>query len=345
MPITMRIWRFVALLLAVGVMVVAWRTGTQNRAVHEPGDFADYYRTRVSPLIDSAEARQQQSVDLALARLHEHFEYFRRGVPNFTRDVTSWRTRFAIVGRSVNDLWTRVWHDEGKAVAVRKYTEEKFRAWVINEQSLQKALEDTMATFTDATAANRNRLEAEIKLAIGHPESPFKMPALQLDQYLASAATASRGMAQRAGKDSALIGAGAFAGGWIAGDAARALTTAIIARLGTNAAVTTATSGSATAGGAAAGGGGGSAAGPVGTIIGLGVGIVAGALIDWAINDHFERKLSAQCLNFLNTLEQDLTNGVGGHPGIKPLLTKAAREGSESYRTALFAELLKADLP
>jgi hypothetical protein len=345
MPITKRIWRFVGIMFAIGVMGAAWWAGTRHRAVHEPADFAVYYRSRVAPLIDSAESRQQQSVELALARLHEHFDYFRRGVPNFTRDVTSWSTRFSIVGRSVNDVWTRIWHDEGQAVAVRKYTEEKFRAWVINEQSLQKALEDTMATFTDAAAANRNRLEAEIKLAIGHPESPFKMPALQLDQYLASAAAASRGMAQRAGKDSALIGAGAFAGGWIAGDAARALTTAIIARLGANAAVATATSGSATAGGAAAGGGGGSAAGPVGTIVGLGVGIIAGALIDWAINDHFERKLSAQCLSFLDTLEQDLANGVGGHPGLKPLLTKAARESSESYRSALFAELLKADLP
>src|SRR5690349_18649952 len=120
MPITKRIWRFVAMLLAASVMVAAWWAGTRCRPAHEPANFADYYRTRVSPLIDSAEARQQQSVDLALARLHEHFDYFRRGVPNFTRDVTSWRTRFAIVGRSVNDLWTRVWHDQSEAVAVRK---------------------------------------------------------------------------------------------------------------------------------------------------------------------------------------------------------------------------------
>jgi hypothetical protein len=117
------------------------------------------------------------------------------------------------------------------------------------------------------------------------------------------------------------------------------LTAGIIARLGTGMATTAVRSGSATATGATAGGGGGSAAGPLGTIVGLGVGIVAGALIDWAINDHFERRLAGQCTSFLNQLEADLANGVAGQAGLRSLLTDAARKSSSHYRDALFAEL------
>ena len=171
------------------------------------------------------------------------------------------------------------------------------------------------------------------------------MPPLDLEHRLSTAAASSRIIAARAGTDSTWIGAGAFAGGWIAGDAASALTTAIIARLGTGVATTAVTSGSATAAGATAGGGGGSAAGPVGTIVGLGVGIIAGALIDWAINEHFERRLAAQCTKFLDQLEADLANGVSGQAGLRSLLTEAARKSSASYRGALFAELEKANHP
>ncbi len=340
-----RTLRILALLSCAALLALAWNAATHNREAHQAEEFSRYYHSSISPLIDSAQARERQAVDLALARLHEHFDYFRRGVPNFTRDITSWGTRFGIVGRSISDLWTKAWHDDRQAVAVRNYTEQKFRAWVINEQSLERALQETMTTFAEATDASRNRLESEIKLAIGHPQSPLKLPKIDLEQRLATVATSSRSMAARAGSDSAMIGAGAFAGGWIAGDAASALTTAIIARLGTGMATAAVTSGSATAAGATAGGGGGSAAGPVGTIVGLGVGIVAGALIDWAINDHFERRLSAQCTKFLDQLEADLANGVGGQAGLRSLLTESARKSSATYRGALFAELEKANHP
>lgn len=333
------------LLLCAAVLAAAWHAVMRARDQRAARDFSAYYHGTISPLLDSAETREQQAVDLALARLHEHFDYFRRGVPNFTRDITGWGTRFGVVGRSIGDLWTRTWHGSARANGVRNYTEQKFRAWVINEQSLERALQDTFATFAEATDASRNRLESEIKLAIGHPESPLRLPALDLQNRLATATQASRAVAAKAGSDSALIGAGAFAGGWIAGDAARALTTAIVARLGAGVATSAVASGSATATGAAAGGGGGSAAGPVGTIVGLGVGIIAGAVIDWAINDHFERRLAAQCTDFLNALERDLAGGVGGEQGLRVLLTQAARQSSENYRRALFAELQRANQP
>ncbi len=336
--------KIAGLLIGFGLIFFAWKNATRERPNPKPAQFAEYYRTQISPLIDSAETRQQQAVDLALARLHEHFNVFRRGVPNFAEDITGWGTRFGIVGRSISDLWTGFWNDKTKAVAVQAYTNEKFRAWVVNEGSLQRAMDDAMKSFIEATEASHNRLEGEIKLLIGRPDCPFKVSKPDFEQYLKSAALAGRGLATQAGKDSVSIGAKGFAGSIIVGEAAQGLVTAIIARLAAASAATSATTGSATAAGAAAGGGGGSAAGPVGAIIGFGVGIAVGTIVDLWMTEKFKEKLSVQCRTFLDELERDLTSGVGGKPGLKALFTQAARDGSANYRKALFAELQKADL-
>ncbi len=336
-------WKAAALLLGLGLVWIAWSIATRHRAGPDPARFAEYYRLQISPLIDSAETREQQAVDLALTRLHEHFNGFRRGVPRFTEDITEWGTRFGIVGRAIKDAWTGFWGDKAKAVAVRAYTDEKFRVAVISEQSLQRSLDDSIKVFVEATEASHNRLEGEIQLTIGHPDSPLKVPAVAMDQYLKSAFAAGRGLSAQAGKDSVAIGTAGFVGSVVAEEAARALGTAIVARLTAASVAGTAAAGSATAAGATAGGGGGSAAGPLGTIIGFGVGIAVGAIVDWWMSEKFREKLSAQCMAFLDDLERDLVNGTGGQSGLKALLTQAAHECSGKYRKALFDELQKAD--
>lgn len=336
------LWRAIALLLGLGFIYFAWNLATRHRPSPSPASFAEYYRTQISPLIDSAEAREHQAVELALTRLRENFDRFRRGVPKFTEDITGWGTRFGIVGRGIKDMWTGFWSDKTKAVAVRAYTDEKFRAWVVNEQSLQRALDEAIKTFSEATEAGRNRLEGEIRMTMGRPDSPLKIPSVEMDHYLKSAAAAGRGLAAQAGKDSIGIGAAGFVGGVIAEEAARALAAAIVTRLAAGSVGAAAATGSATAAGAAAGGGSGSAAGPLGTIVGFGVGIAVGAIVDWWMTEKFKEKLSAQCMTFLDELERDLINGTSGQPGLKALLDKAARDGSEKYRKALFSEFQKA---
>ncbi len=336
--------KIVTLLVGAGLIYGAWNM-TRDGESRNPEHFAEYYKANVSPLIDSASTREQQAVDLALQRLHEHFDYFRRGAPNFSRDLSQWSSRFGIAGRSIGDLWTRVWDGGEKAVATRLYAEQKFRAWVINEASMKKALDDTMATFKEATDASRNRLEGEIKLVLGRPDSPLKVPSPKVEESLKNAAATGRALAVQAGKDSAMAGGVGFAGGWIAGEAIFALTRTIIARVAVSGIAATAASGSATAGGAVAGGGGGSAAGPLGTAAGLVAGIAVGMVVDSFINDAMTAKINRQVVTFLDNLERELVEGTGGQPGLKELLRKAAKDGAENYRTALFSELQKATLP
>jgi hypothetical protein len=336
--------RLITLVFGVGLLVAGWKYATGDRPEVPSPKFTSYYTAQISPLIDSAELRQQQAAEHALTRLHEHFTVFRNGVPNFAEDITGWGTRFGIIGRSMDDLWTRFWEDKSKAVAVQDFTQRKFRDWIINEDSLRKALDDTFKTYREETEASRNRLEGDIKLIIGRPECPVNIPPMKIDAYLAATATASRPMVAKAGKDSVAMGVAGFAGGWIATDAVVGLTSSIITRLTAGAVATAAVSGSATVTGATAGGGGGSTVGPLGTIVGMGVGIAVGAIVDSWLNEKFKQRLSAQCVGFLDGLERDLVEGVNGQAGLQTLLKQSSRENTESYRKALYVELQKADL-
>jgi len=335
----------VLLCLGLALAYGAWRLGVDDRPKAADPNFGAYYQANVAPLIDAATTREDQAVALALGRLHEHFDTFRRGAPNFARDLSTWSTRFSMTGRTVGDLWTRLWHGSGQAVSVRNLAETKFRAWVVNEQSLTHALEDALATYKEATEASRNRLEGEIRLAIGRPDCPLRVPTPRMEDCFKNAATSARDLAVQSGNRSMLGGGGAFVGSWVATDAAIALTRVIIARLATSGIAATAASGTATAGAAAAGGTGGTAAGPAGTIIGVGVGIAVGWIVDEVISDATNAKIQKQVVAYLDGLEREIIDGTNGQPGLKTMLLKSAHDGAQNYRSALFTELQKANLP
>src|SRR5690349_20188384 len=106
-----------AVLLCLGLTLVGgvWHL----EMTRENERFQAYYQAQVAPLMDAAAKREEQAVALAVGRLHEHFNTFRRGAPNFSRDLSTWSTRFAIAGHSIGDLWTKIWHDSSRAVGVR----------------------------------------------------------------------------------------------------------------------------------------------------------------------------------------------------------------------------------
>lgn len=304
------------------------------RIAHKERDFAPYYQQNISPLIDAADARDKDATTLAITRLHEHFQVFHSGIPAFTEDITSWGTRFGIVGRAVKDLWTRLWSDKSKATSVCNYTDRVFRAHVVSPETLKKAIDQTLATFNEAMAASHNRLEAEIKLIIGRPDCPLKLPEVQINDCFGKA----RSIALEAGIDSVKMGTFSVVGSTLVGD----LVGAIAGRLAASASIRALpASVLATIGGAE----GGSAAGPIGTVVGLGVGFAVGTIVDMWMTATFKEKLAAQMNEFLDNLEKDLTKGVDGKPGLRTLLEGAASSYNERYRNALFEELRKAPLP
>ena len=324
------------LVAGFAALFAAWKTGQPP-----PPTFADYYEGSVAPLLDASARRDSEATNAAIARLDAHFAHFQSGIPAFAEDITGWGTRFGIVGRSVKDLWTKFWNDPAQATATKNYVNEKFRAHIVSEEKLQLALAETLAVFHETVAANRNRLLAEVQLALSAPECPVRVPPLRMEVLLRESAIASEKLSATQSGDNLFQSAALVSSGVVADVAAKRLIAAIFTRLAATTAASIATEGSAAAGATATGGAAGTVAGPAGTVIGIGVGIVAAVIMDWWMTDSFKTKLHEQCSTFLTKLELDIAAGSQGAPGLRKSLEDAATANSAAFRAALNREISK----
>jgi hypothetical protein len=97
--------------------------------------------------------------------------------------------------------------------------------------------------------------------------------------------------------------------------------------------------GGSTVGGAAIGGGAGSLSGPIGTVIGVGVGLATGAFVDRLLSKEFDAKVTRQCNDFLDSVDQRLSEGTAKSPGLKWSLLDAVRIVGKVQRRAILKEL------
>ena len=95
------------------------------------------------------------------------------------------------------------------------------------------------------------------------------------------------------------------------------------------------------AGGAGGGGALGTLAGPAGTVIGIGAGLVVGAAIDWWMTDRFKEKLAEQCNRFIDTVRDQLIDGTPQQPGLRSVFAEAVRLSDEAQRKAILDVLLE----
>ena len=327
------------LLAGCAALFAAWKNAASDSLAPSPEQLAAYYSGSVTPLLDAAARRDREAADAAANRLHEHFARFHAGIPAFAEDITGWGTRFGVAGRSVKDLWTKFWDDPQRANATRDYVNTKFRAHIVSEEKLQRAVEDTLAVFREAVTANHNRMVSEVQLAFTMPESPVKiLPTKLSDIFGAANITAAKLNSQQ--KTDNLIQSGALVGSGVLADiAAKRIVAAIFARLAVNTAASVATEASAAAGATATGGAVGTAGGPAGTVIGVGVGIVVALVIDWWMTDSFKTKLHEQCGGYLRNLERDIIAGTGDSAGLRKTLEDSARANHAAFRTSLETEL------
>jgi hypothetical protein len=112
----------------------------------------------------------------------------------------------------------------------------------------------------------------------------------------------------------------------------------VAAQLGASAA---AAGGGAMAGGAGGGATLGSLAGPAGTVVGIGAGLVVGAAIDWWMTDRFKDKLAEQCNRFLDSVRDQLIDGTLDQPGLRTVFGEAVRLSDEAQRKAILDVLLE----
>jgi hypothetical protein len=277
----------------------------------------EFYRRQLLPLVDQAQAKNRASTDKALERLHQEFDRFRTGIPGFVNDLASWRTRFGIMRRLSRDQWENLWKstEDAQSEELKSYMIAKFERHIMGQDELHKAVASSLSEFKDDVAATRNRLLADMSVALTTSDMnlEFTKPDFatfkrEFDEFIARRVEADA-------TDSLVNATVNLLANSVAGFAAEQLVAQMIVRLVAAQAVTAgveaaAAGGSSTAGGATLGGAAGWLGGPLGAVIGVGSGLAVGAVVDWWVTDRFKTNLSEQMTAYLDNLERDLINGV-----------------------------------
>ena len=309
----------------------------------EGPDIDRVYAQEIVPLLDQFDARNRQAVARAVANMHERLNGRRWGIRPFIKDVSSWGTRFGVIRRTAWDLWQHKVKGRPDAAAVRTFVNDKFRHHVLSEAALEADTGEVLKQFREDLNASRNRLYVDVRLPLAKMKLPLAATDANYAAFTGDVERRARVMSESWGADSVVSGLGAFVSGWVAMEVAQGITTravvAILSRVGTQIATETIAAGGATAGGAAAGGGGGSLAGPAGTIIGLGVGVAVGAVIDWWMSERFEAKMTTQLNRFFDSVDGQLITGTPKAPGLEQTLNDAVTLGGQAQRDAIYKAL------
>lgn len=296
------------------------------------------YNESIVPLLASFELRNGAAVGRAMGMLHDRVEYHRRHVGPFTRDISSWSTRFGVLKRYPSDLWGKL-NGNGTGGKVAAYVNEKFRQHILSEQTLRQDVVAVVAQFNNDMAASRNQLYAELTLPLNRIKTI--RPAQDVSAERIQMLLRDRAEALAGGLAGNTVAAGLveFSAGWLAMDAAQAVTARVVgqilARVGTAMAAEGIAAGGATVEATAAGGGAGSFGGPLGTIVGIGVGLIIGVIVDWRLSKVFEAKISQQCNRFLDDLERQTRDGAAPGTGLRATLLDATKLMNQAQAEAV----------
>jgi hypothetical protein len=315
----------VAMVTVWAVMIHPWESSAATTTAPQPTLPAvshtvskdEFYRRELVPLLEKAKAQNRASADKSLDRLHQEFDRFRSGIPTFVDDVASWRTRFGIMRRLSRDKWKNFWKaaDDADSKEVKNYMLGKFETHIMAQDDLQKAIGSSLAEFKDDVAATRNRLLADMKVALttADMDLDFARPDFaafqrEFDRFIS-------GRVESNATDSLVNATVNLLANSIAGFAAEQVVAQLVVRLAAAQAVAAgveaaAAGGSSTAGGATLGGAAGWLGGPLGAVIGVGAGLAVGAVVDWWVTERFKTNLTEQLTAYLDNLERDLVNGA-----------------------------------
>jgi hypothetical protein len=312
---------------------------------------SEFYRRDLEPLLNDATSRNQKSAEHAIVRLHQEFEKFRAGVPGFADDVTSWGMRGKTVMGMIKDKWKNYWKskDDPDSEEVKKTVLERFEARIMSRDGIKIAIQGAIDQFGEDVTASRNRLLMEAKLALSTKDVQLAFPLPDFDAFQRKLNEHMAESLQVQAADSIANALVTFVASGVAGWAAEQLMARIITLLTEEAllaGVEAATvGGGTTAGGGVIGGAAGWLGGPAGAVIGIGLGITVGALIDWWMTDSFKAQLTEQLTAYLNNLERDLIDGIApkdGRPsqaGLRDSFRTAVIKVDEIHRQAMLQTL------
>ena len=262
---------------------------------------AAFFDAEVEPRIVETDALNRQAAERCVERLQRVIDGYRDGVDPFVEDLASISTRLGIVRRMPGN-WLA--GDQ----RIEAYVQQKFEKHLFSQQQLMRDVASVLDNFRNEVDANQNRLLVSVRASLGMSD----LPEVDIDDYqpfFDSVAKQLRTYSTQQGTSSVYNGLTVLVISEAGSYAAVSVVAGLLARFGSAAAATAAVGVGATAGVTAAGAGGGSFVGPVGTAVGLGVGLAIGLTIDWWMTEQFEKKMSDQMKNYLDSLEQTMLHG------------------------------------
>lgn len=326
------------------------------------------FESNLMPHIEYANSENDAAKERALRTVRDNFVEFRTGIPLFTKDLTSWGTRFGVVSNWSKDKWDQWWNDNENANRLGEYVHNKFREHILSEDKLEAVFNDSITQFTADMAANRNILLSEMQIVLRSQHIPvqIRIPNEDFNDFISETQDIFYKLSSQLGSKSLGSGVVAFIAGESIAWGTTQVTLSIIPRISTMisarlsgpiistvltpvaASVVShfASTGVATAGTtaslAAGGGASGTTVGPVGTIVGLSIGVIIGGLADWWMSARFEEKTAEQLNVLLTVIERQIIEGVQDEDGNTQGLDQIFSDANKEMKTLMRESTLKA---
>lgn len=285
------------------------------------------------PILDASKRRNHQAAERAVRGVHDVFRNYRAGIAPFVEDISSLGTRAKIAWRMPKD-----WLSDSNGV--QQIVLEKYERHIFSEAKLNRDIAAIFAAYREDLLAGDNQMRGQVRIAIAAAALPH-LPVSDFERYHREFDAALTTFSTQRARESVYQGLAILVTSEVASVTAYKIAQQVSANTGTRVAALAMSRGGAAAGGAAAGSALGSVIPGPGTIIGLGVGLVAGICVDWWMNDRFQDKLTSEMSTYVNRLETQMLNGTLNEPGIREALMRFADEWSAMQHRAVRQTILE----
>lgn len=272
---------------------------------------AQFFEQEITPLLEEFDRKNRAAIDACIRRVDDAFQSYRRGIPAFVEDVTSYTTRARVA-------WNKAWYGDEE---VMRLVNEKFSTHIFSEQRLVRDVTAALEDFRADVQANLSEFYASAKVRISGSDLD---PGIEIGDFQSFAnqvqATAATFAADRA-KESVVQGiVNLVLGEVVTSTTVRLVTPMVTSMLA----------------GVAEGGAVGTVGGPVGTAIGAVGGLVVGMVVDWWLTDRYAASLTADMEGLLTTIRNAIVDGSGRNP---KALRRALKETADALRVGVHTTL------
>jgi hypothetical protein len=300
--------------------------------------------SEILSILAAFDARNRKAVEDAATRISEGINDYRKGIKPFVEDITSWTTRFGVVWRIGGDYFDKWFGTPAEKSDTSAFVSERFERHLFSERKLELLLSSALGKFRDDLAANRNVLHADVKAAWKRRDDAIHEPnfeniAREVNVSVTAAAT-------KMATDSVSVAALSFLGGFLIEEIAETITRAVleraIAHIATSTVLKAVSAGGTTVTLTAGGGATGAPAGPLGSVVGMSVGVLSGIVADWYLTDLLEEKLASECDEMISGVTSQILFGTERTPGLKRILAESIAILKNAEEKALRKALLEA---